>query len=59
MDINSTAGKIVLIFLAILGALVILSAIGMLFMYSSMMGSAPLHGVMSSMFRVCGGMMDG
>jgi hypothetical protein len=57
MTIESMAGKIILITLAILGALFVLSMVGMLFMHSSMMGGSPMHGFMSSIARMCGGMM--
>lgn len=59
MTIESTAGKIILITLAILGALVVVSAVGMLFMHSSMMGGSPMHGFMSSIAGMCRGTMGG
>lgn len=59
MVTKSTPGKIVLIALAILGALFVLSTVGMLFMHSSMMGGSPLHGFMSSIAGMCRGMMGG
>lgn len=59
MTIESTAGKIILITLSILGALFVLSAVGMFFMHSSMMGGSPVHGFVSSIARMCGGMMGG
>jgi hypothetical protein len=57
MTTASTIGRIVLITLAGLGGLMLSSALGMLFMHSSMMGGASLHGFMSTMFQTCSGMM--
>ena len=56
---DSTAAKITLVVLALIGALVLLSAFGMFFMHSSMMGSSSLHGVWLSMASMCRGMMGG
>ena len=56
---DSTAAKIALVVLAFIGALVVLSAFGMFFMHSSMMGSSMLNGLWSSMAGLCRGMMGG
>jgi ABC-type phosphate transport system auxiliary subunit len=59
MVMDSTAAKISLVVLAVIGALVVLSAFGMFFMHSSMMGNSTLHGLWSSMAGMCRGMMGG
>lgn len=56
---DSTAAKIALVVLALIGALVLLSAFGMFFMHTSMMGGSPLHGLWSSIAGMCRGMMGG
>ena len=59
MVLESTAVKIALGMLALVGALVLLSAFGMFFMHSSMMGGSTLHGLWSSIAGMCRGMMGG
>lgn len=59
MVMDSTAAKIALVILAVIGALVVVSAFGMFFMHSSMMGSSTLHGLWSSIASMCRGMMGG
>lgn len=59
MAIGSTAAKIALVVLALIGALVLLSALSMFFMHSSMMGDSAMHGLWSSMAGLCRGMMGG
>ena len=56
---DSTAAKIALVVLALISALVLLSAFGMFFMRTSMMGGSPLHGLWSSIAGMCRGMMGG
>lgn len=56
---DSTAAKITLVVLALIGALVLLSAFGMFFMHSSMMAGSSLHGLWLSMASMCRGMMGG
>jgi hypothetical protein len=59
MVMGSTAVKIVIILLAIIGAFVLLSAFGMLFMHGSMMGTYRVPGLLSSIVSICRGMMGG
>jgi hypothetical protein len=57
MDMRSEAARIVVITLAVIGALVVLGGAGMLFTHGAMMGTSPLHGLFSSMMGMCRGMM--
>lgn len=59
MVVESTAGKIVLIALAVVGALTVLSVFGMFFMHFTMMGASPFHGLTSFMPWTCRSMMGG
>lgn len=59
MAVGSTVAKIVLVVLALIGTLVLLSALSMFFMHSSMMGDSALHVLWSSMAGLCRGMMGG
>lgn len=52
-----TVGKVMLIILAIIGAVVLLGAAGMFAMHSSMMGSSASQGLWTSMVSMCRGMM--
>ena len=54
---DSAAAKIIIITLAVIGAFVLLSTVGMLFMHTSMLGGAPFHGTWTSMVNLCRGMM--
>ena len=56
---NITSAKIALVVLASIGVLMLLSAFGLFFMHSGMMGSSLLHGLGSSMAAMCRGMMGG
>lgn len=58
MDMRSDAARILVITLAVIGALVVLGGAGMLIMHGSMMGNTPLHGLFSSMVSLCRGMMS-
>lgn len=57
MDMRSGAVRIVVITLAVLGALVVLGGVGMLFMHGAMMGGSSLHGLLPSMIGTCRSMM--
>lgn len=57
MDMRSGAVRIVVITLAVIGALVVLGGVGMLSMHGAMMGGSSLHGLLSSMMGMCRGMM--
>ncbi|HEX8883481.1 MAG TPA: hypothetical protein VF797_03210 [Noviherbaspirillum sp.] len=57
MDGWSGAMRIVVIFLAAIGALAVLGSLGMLFMHGAMMGGMPFQGAFSSMLAACRGMM--
>lgn len=57
MVMNFTAAKIALVVFAVIGALVLLSAFGMLLMHSGMTGGSTLHGLWLSMPDMCRGMM--
>ena len=59
MVVESTAGKIVLIALAAVGALTVLNVIGMFFMHFTMMGDSPFYGLTSFMPQIRRGMMGG
>lgn len=59
MVMNTTPAKIALAVLAVIGALVLLSAFGMFFMHSNMMAGSTMHGLWSSMAGMCRGMMGG
>ena len=59
MDMRSGAARIAVITLAVIGALLVLSGVGMFFMHGTMMGGRPLHGLFSSMMGICRGMMSG
>lgn len=59
MNVRSDATRILVITLAVIGALVVIGSAGMLVMHSSMMGDTPLHGLFSSMAAMCHGMMGG
>lgn len=54
---DSTAAKVVVIVLAIVGTLVLLSAFGMLFMHGSMMGGSRVSGLLSSIVSIRRGIM--
>ena len=56
---DSSVVRIIVIALAAIGALVLLGAISMLFMHTSMMGPAAGNGVWASMVSLCRGMMGG
>jgi hypothetical protein len=57
MDMRSGAVRIVVITLAVIGALVVLGGVGMLSLHGAMMGGSSLHGLLSSMMGICRGMM--
>ncbi len=59
MVMSSTLAEIALGMLAVIGALVLLSAFGMFFMHSGMTGGSALHGFWLSMANMCRGMMGG
>ena len=59
MTENISVGKVMLIILAIIGAVVLLSAAGMFGMHSTMMGGSASHGLWTSMVSMCRGMMGG
>ena len=56
---DSSVVRIIVIALATIGAFVLLSAVSMLFMHTSMMGGAAGNGMWASMVRLCRGMMGG
>lgn len=57
MEVRSGAVRIAVITLAVIGALVVLSGVGMLSMHGAMMGGSSLQGLLSSMMVACRGMM--
>ena len=57
MGIRSGAVRIVVITLAVIGALVVLGGVSMFSMHGAMMGGSSLHGLLSSMMGMCRGMM--
>jgi hypothetical protein len=59
MDMRSGAIRIVVIILAVIGALVVLGGVGMLSMHGAMMGGSSLQRLFSSMLAACRGMMGG
>ena len=56
---DSSVVRIIVIALATIGAFVMLSAVSMLFMHTSMMGGAAGNGMWASMVSLCRGMMGG
>jgi hypothetical protein len=59
MDMRSGAIRIVVIILAVIGALVVLGGVGMLSMHGAMMGGSSLQRLFSPMLAACRGMMGG
>jgi hypothetical protein len=57
MDMRPGAARIVVITLAVTGALAVLGSVGMLLAHGATMGSFRDHGMFSSMTEMCRGMM--